>query len=165
MPLHVALAHGSFTGIRIGIATAKAMSEVMQIPVIGVTSLETLAYLENTENNIATLIDAKNNQVYCGIFNSNYELLENYIADDIIKVAEKLKTYAPLTFVGNGSTVHSELLSKLGVISQNTIQSAFALGKCAYIKYQKKETLTADTLLPLYLRKSQAERMKQDNAI
>ena len=155
---------GSFTGIRIGIATAKAMAEVMQIPVIGITSLETLAYLESTKNNIATLIDAKNNQVYCGLFNSNYELLQDYIADDIMEVIAKIKVHLPLTFVGNGAIVHKELLEKLGTLSTNTMQSAYALGKCAYSKYQKGDILTADTLLPLYLRKSQAERMKQDNA-
>ena len=159
---------GSFTGIRIGIATAKAMAEVIQIPVIGVTSLETLAYLEKTENNIASLIDAKNNQVYCGIFDSSYNLLEDYLADDINEAIAHLKSHLPLTLVGNGAILHKELLEKelgLATFSEETMQSAFALGKCAFNKYQKNEVLTADTLLPLYLRKSQAERMKQENGM
>lgn len=159
---------GSFTGIRIGIATAKAMTEVMQIPVIGVTSLETLAYLEKTQNNIVSIIDAKNNQVYCGIFNNEYSLLEEYIADDIMEVITYIKQHLPITFVGNGATLHKELLENHLGIANNTIQtmqSAFALGKCAFDKYKKGDVLTADTLLPLYLRKSQAERMKQNNGI
>ena len=157
---------GSFTGIRIGIATAKAMAEVMQIPVIGVTSLETLAYIETTKNNIATIIDAKNNQVYCGIFNNNYQLLQDYLADDITEIIPKLKSHLPLTLVGNGAIIHKELLGNLEKVtfSIETMQSAFALGKCAFNKWKKGDVLNADTLLPLYLRKSQAERMKQDNA-
>lgn len=159
---------GSFTGIRIGIASVKAMAEVLQIPVIGVTSLETLSYLVSSKNNIATLIDAKNNQVYAGIFDANHQLLENYMADDIHEVISHLKPYLPLTFVGNGALLHQSLLQeKLGNISfaDNHFQSAFSLGKCAYEKWQKGEVLTADTLLPLYLRKSQAERMKQSNGV
>lgn len=157
---------GSFTGIRIGIASVKAMAEVMNIPVIGVTSLETLAYLNTSPSGYTvSLIDAKNTQVYCGIFNDKLNNAIPYIADDINEVINKLKEFSPITFVGNGSILHKELLIKnLENVSflDEINQSAFALGKCAFNKWKNNETLTADTLFPLYLRKSQAERMKNN---
>ena len=159
---------GSFTGIRIGIASAKAMAEVMQIPVIGVTSLETLAYLSETQDTIVSLIDAKNNQVYCGIFDNNFKSKEEYLATDITEVIAHLKKYSRISFVGNGFIVHKELLkSELPNVtfSGKNTQSAFALGKCAFEKWENGETLTADTILPLYLRPSQAERMKQNSGM
>ena len=55
---------GSFTGIRIGIASIKAMAEVHNIPVAEITSLETLAVNDNSEKNKITLIDTRNNPVY-----------------------------------------------------------------------------------------------------
>ena len=59
---------GSFTGIRIGVATIKPMAEILNIKIASVISLEVLAKnVENTET-IVSLIDARNNQVYCGIF-------------------------------------------------------------------------------------------------
>ena len=64
---------GSFTGIRIGISSIKAIAEVLNVKVASVTSLETLAKnVENSEEIIVSLIDARNNQVYCGIFDNNY---------------------------------------------------------------------------------------------
>ena len=155
---------GSFTGIRIGIASVKAMAEAYNLPVVGVTSLETLAYSVQNSN-IVSLIDARNNQVYCGIFNQNHELQEDYLADDINAVLPYIDKYLPVTFVGNGAILHKELIEKKFsnvLFSQENSQSSFALGKCAYDKWKKGNVLTADTLLPLYLRKSQAERMKQE---
>ena len=158
---------GSFTGIRIGIASVKAMAEVMNIPVIGVTSLETLAYLNSSPScYTVSLIDAKNNQVYCGIFDASLNKIDDYIADDINFVIDKLKKYEHITFVGNGSLLHKDLLnanlSSIQFLERNN-QSAFALGKCAFNKWKNNEVLTADTLFPLYLRKSQAERMKSND--
>ena len=63
---------GSFTGIRIGVATIKPMAEILNIKIASVISLEVLAKnVENTET-IVSLIDARNNQVYCGIFDKKY---------------------------------------------------------------------------------------------
>lgn len=70
---------GSFTGIRIGISTVKAIAESLNIPVIAVSSLEGLAYNIHDSECICSLIDARNNQVYCGLFDSNHTLIGNYI--------------------------------------------------------------------------------------
>ncbi len=155
---------GSFTGIRIGISSVKAIAQSLDIPIVDVSSLEALAYNIQNENfkTICSLIDARNNQVYCGIFDNNYDLLENYLADDIIAVQKTLQKYENIIYVGDGAIVHKDLLNINGFIYENDIH-AKNIGKCAYNKYKNNKTKTADSLTPLYLRKSQAERMKQKN--
>lgn len=136
---------------------------VQNIPAIGVTSLETLAYTVTNANIICSLIDAKNEQVYCGIFDDQYNLLEDYTADHIDNIIPHLLKYNNVCFVGNGAILHQPKLEKtLSNISfaKDLNQSAFSLAKCAYRKYCNNDISNADTLLPLYLRKSQAERMK-----
>ena len=70
---------GSFTGIRIGISSVKAMAEAKKIKIIPVTSLQALSYNINIESGyICSLIDARNDNVYCGIFDKNHNLINNY---------------------------------------------------------------------------------------
>ncbi len=155
---------GSFTGIRIGISSIKAIAEFLNIPVIDVSSLEALAY--NVQNInckiICSLIDARNNQVYCGIFDKNYNLLEDYLADDINNIINILKKYEDIVFVGDGAIANKELLEIREFQYDNVIHSK-NIAKCAYSKYKNNYVKNADLLTPLYLRKSQAERMKQKN--
>jgi len=155
---------GSFTGIRIGISSIKAIAESLNIPVIDVSSLEALAYNIQSENykTICSLIDARNNQVYSGIFDKNYNLLEDYLADDINTIIESLKNYENIAFVGNGAIIHKDLLGITNFSYENVIHSK-NIAKCAYNKFKNNDIKTADTISPLYLRKSQAERMKQKN--
>lgn len=155
---------GSFTGIRIGISSIKAIAESLNIPVIEVSSLEALAYnIKNADcNTICSLIDARNNQVYCGIFDNNYDLLEDYLADDINYILDALSKYENIVFVGDGAVFHKDLLNIHNFTYDNFIHSK-NIAKCAYKKLKNKNTKTADTIIPLYLRKSQAERMKQKN--
>ena len=155
---------GSFTGIRIGISSIKAIAESLNIPVIAVSSLEALAY--NVQNidckTICSLLDARNNQVYCGIFDKNYNLLEDYLADDINNIIKSLEKYEDIVFVGDGAIVHKDLLGIKDFHYDNIIHSK-NIAKCAYNKFKNNDTKTADSIMPLYLRKSQAERMKQKN--
>ena len=156
---------GSFTGIRIGISSIKAIAEVNNIPVAGVSSLETLARIDEKNRIKISLIDARNNQVYCGIFDENYDKKEDFIADDINIVIEKLKKYQNIVCIGDGAILHKEKLEQnLENIEFSDIneQSAFCVGLIAYKKYQKNDLYTADTITPMYLRKSQAERMKKN---
>ena len=164
MPLHAMLVLGSFTGIRIGISSVKAIAESLNIPVTDVSSLEALAYnIESKKSQtICSLIDARNNQVYCGIFDENYNILEDYLADDINTVLKVLANYKNISFVGDGAVFHKDLLNIQDFKYDNFIHSK-NIGKCAFKKFKNNNTKTADTIVPLYLRKSQAERMKQKN--
>ncbi|MBP3597289.1 MAG: tRNA (adenosine(37)-N6)-threonylcarbamoyltransferase complex dimerization subunit type 1 TsaB [Clostridia bacterium] len=146
---------GSFTGIRIGVASTKAMAEVWNIPVASITSLETLARSVETNNPIVSLIDARNNQVYMGIFDNKYNKIEEYLADDINIAIEKIKKYETISIVGDGSIIHKELLLqniKNIDFSENNEQYARNVGKMSYKKYLENDLKNADTVIPIYLR-------------
>lgn len=160
----VTVGPGSFTGIRIGIASIKPMAEVYNIPVASVTSLETLARNDESSKNKIVLIDARNNQVYAGVFDCNYNLLEDYIADDINEVIKKINKYENSVIIGDAGILHKEVLKAniKGIeFSENNKQSAISTGRIGYKKFLNKDLKNADTVLPTYLRKSQAERMKK----
>ncbi len=160
--------HGSFTGLRIGISTVKAFSDVTNIPIIGISSLESLAYNIKTDGLIACMIDAKNDNVYFALYNlenNTYTLKEDLSASNINDVIALLKKYKDnyITFVGDGSVVHKSAISqnfekvKFATESQN-IQSSISIALAAFDKFQKGFIQNSNTLSPLYLRKSQAER-------
>ena len=155
---------GSFTGIRIGISSVKAIAESLNIPVLSVSSLEALAYnISNVScDTICSLIDARNNQVYAGIFDKSYNLLENYLADDINNIIPIIKKYNNILFVGDGAIIHKDLLKITSFPYENIIHSK-NIAKCGYKKFINNDIKTADSIIPLYLRKSQAERMKSIN--
>lgn len=159
---------GSFTGIRIGLASAKAMAEVYNIPIVSVSSLDSLAYNVEFNGNICSIIDAKNNQVYMGLYDCNRKILSDYIADDIntcINIINKFNSN--FMFVGDGSIVHKNLLatnfkSNSNFSTSNTL-NAFAFSRCGLDKFNSGFVENSDNVLPMYLRKSQAERMKDIN--
>jgi len=157
---------GSFTGIRIGISTVKAFADVKNIPIIGVTSLESLAYNINSNGLIATLIDAKHDNIYFALYeleNNKYKTVIEPVSDTISNVITTLKNYTDtITFVGDGSEVHKDLISneisncEFATTEQN-LQTSISVGKSAYDKFVASDYQPSYSLSPIYLKKSQAE--------
>ena len=156
---------GSFTGIRIGVGTVLAFEDSLNIPCIGVSSLESLAYNVKKKGIICSLIDAKNDNVYFGLFGNdqNYQQLDDLAFLSIDEVISKIKIFDNITFVGDGALVHQELLKNsthnCSFCDKNDL-SSYSLGIAGLYKYNRN---IKNSLMPLYLRKSQAERALERN--
>lgn len=157
---------GSFTGIRIGVGTVLAFKDSLNIPCIGISSLEALAYNINTDGIICSLIDAKNNNVYFGVFEKKNNIvtqLEEFSFKTIDEIIPILQKYNKIIFVGDGSTQHKEFLHSnfnTSTFSDKNDLSSFSLGLAGLSAYNKNINFD---LMPLYLRKSQAERALEKN--
>lgn len=158
---------GSFTGIRIGVGTTLAFQDSLSIPCVGISSLEALAYNVKNDGIICSLIDAKNNNVYLGLFKlekNEYNQIGEFQFKTIDETLNILKEYStsPITFVGDGSITHKDLLEKhLGtcLFNEKNNLSSYSLGLAGFNTYKKG---IQTSLMPLYLRKSQAERALEE---
>lgn len=159
---------GSFTGIRIGIATIKAFSDTFSKPIIGISSLEALTHNITSNGYICSLVDAKHDNVYCSLseYNQNvYTKIQDDSFENIYDLAQNLKKYNNfIFFVGNGSIVYedmlkSELKEKAIILKEESYHNinAIHIGKVAFSKFLADPTQDFSFLEPLYLKKSSAE--------
>lgn len=164
----VARGPGSFTGIRIGVSTVKGLAWASDRPCIGVSTLEAMAW-----NGIAwgglvcPVMDARRNQVYNALFEIHDGRPVRLTEDRPISLedlsAEVLDLGRPVFLVGDGSFLTARFFSDRGVpfiqAPDNLIwQSAWGVGMAA----MDKEPGDAGSLLPVYLRLSQAERERNE---
>ncbi len=165
---------GSFTGIRIGIATIKAFVDVFDKKSIGISSLEGLAYNVVGSKYVCSIIDAKNENCYCALFkfeNNFYVLQDKFLSDNIQNVLENLSNYANenITFVGDGSAVYNNQIktvfknSKFATENQNKCSSV-SVGIAAF-NHINNNLNYDNTLTPMYLKKSQAERQLEEGKL
>lgn len=148
---------GSFTGIRIGISTVKAFFDSLNIPCVGISSLEILAYNIKKDGLICSTIDCKNNNCYFALYNlfdGIYTVLEEPCSKTVSEVLDLLNTkYAnkSIEFVGDG--IPSE--------STNCYLNVENLGIAGYKKFINNDYIAED-VLPLYLKKPQAQRQLEE---
>ncbi len=172
---------GSFTGVRIGITTAKAFMDSKNIAGVGISSLEALAYNLNKPGYICSLIDAGHENVYAGIFNiieengilktkeNNLSFLSfknergELTSDNLFKFLKStVSNNEPIYFVGNGAITYKNLLleKNKNIFFANEDEcniSSITIAKIGYTNYKCGNYGSSDILVPIYLRKSQAE--------
>ena len=166
----IAVAHGpgSFTGIRIGVSMVKGLAWAGEKPCVGVSTLEALAWHGLAAGGyVCPVMDARRNQVYNAIFK-----IENgrpvRVTEDrpiaLSELAEEIRALdAPMFLVGDGAELTEKYLSEQGlactVAPENLRwQSAWGVAMAA----MDKQPGDADSLLPVYLRLSQAERERNE---
>lgn len=171
----IASGPGSFTGLRIGSATAKGLGLALNIPIIPVPTVDSLAYnLYGSEKLICPLMDARRNQVYTGLYTFEGAALvtiEPQCAVDVTEIIGKInETGKEVVFLGDGVSVYKEKLEKLTQVpfyfapaccNRQRAACVAALGEKLY---QLGTVQSAAEHAPDYLRLSQAERERIQQA-
>lgn len=167
-----AVAHGpgSFTGIRIGVSTVKGLAWGCDKPCVGVSALEAMAYhgLAFGEGSLlCCVMDARRQQVYNALFTVENSLPRRLCPDRAIalsELAEEVRAMGKTPhLVGDGALLTLEDFSQRGidaVMAPENLrhQSAYGVAMAA----RTATPGTADDVLPVYLRLSQAERERQE---
>ena len=166
---------GSFTGLRIGSATAKGIALALNKPIVEISSLEAMAFqLFGTEKLICPIMDARRNQVYAGVYKFEGCEIKNVVpdcAEDISDLINRLNDIGgSVIFLGDGVPVFGNILKeeiKSGcefALGFQNRQRAAALGILA-VKYANEGKFISSTMhRPRYLRLSQAERERLERA-
>lgn len=154
---------GSFTGIRIGIASVKGLSDGCGKKCFPVSTLEALAYNIIGQDAIAcSVMDARCNQVYCALFDVGNSTVVRMTEDEAIKIdelSERLKGFdKKIIFVGDGAEICHRALGYDIAPPVTRFQNAASVGICTFKNFSEEKLLSASELLPVYLRLPQAER-------
>lgn len=172
----IASGPGSFTGLRIGAATAKGLGLALNKPLVEVPTLEGMAYnLCGCTQLVCPLIDARRSQVYTGIYSFEkadgaycLQIVEPQRAAGISEIIDSLNELGrEVIFLGDGVPVYGDIIREQMQIpytfapASNNRQRAASVAALGIIYYKEGKTVSAAAHQPEYLRKSQAEQEAQ----
>lgn len=159
----VSIGPGSFTGIRVGVGTAKGLAYSLGCELVGVNELDVLAHtVSKTPNKIISLIDARKGRTYYSVYEyvgDNIKRVSEYGAEELKLILEDYKD-EKVIFTGDGSILYKDIIDEIMGdnaiynLKSNSMVRAGILGEMA-------ATMEADnlfTLEPYYISKTQAER-------
>lgn len=169
----VAAGPGSFTGLRIGSATAKGLAFAMEKPIVPVPTLEGLAYqMYGTDALVCPIMDARRSQVYTGIYEfvdekDGYDMrvIKEQCAAAFDEIAEELNRLGrKVIFLGDGVPVFKERMAQVVQVpytlapAHRNRQSAACIAALGSVYYAQGRAVSGAEHVPEYLRLSQAER-------
>ena len=164
---------GSFTGLRIGAATAKGLGLALNKPLIHIPTVDGMAYgLFGYSGLICPIMDARRNQVYTGLYRfteGEFQVVEEQMAISVSELIEKLNAYGEkVTFLGDGVPVYRNQFEN-GLTGEYAFapahlnrQRAAAVGALGMKYFQEGKVESARDHRPDYLRLSQAERERAE---
>jgi len=167
---------GSFTGVRIGVSTVKGLAFRYRTPCIGVSSLDGMAMaMGGVDGLVVPVMDARRDLVYTAVFRSHTDgTVERLTEDDQVAITdllERLKTYGdvPVYFTGDAHRKVAENPNAPKTTAHTpgslVFPSAYGVALAALREWNNmddKSAFTDEKLLPVYLRKSQAEREREE---
>ena len=164
---------GSFTGLRIGSATAKGLGQALNIPLIHVPTLDAMAYnMYGTDMLVCPIMDARRSQVYTGIYSFEKGRLVIHRASCAVSAGELLEELAGYgrrtVFIGDGIPVFRELIDADARFEHEFAppgmnrQRASSVAVLGAEYFARGMTVPAKEHLPEYLRVSQAEREREE---
>ena len=158
---------GSFTGVRIGVATIKGLAFSRNKPCVGISTIEALSSnMEGFSGIVAPIMNARRGQVYTGAFLNGVRIL----ADQCMMLTDLLSFLKDkgecVYFVGDGYSLIEGLEEEYPFIKSTPqllrYQNAYSVGKLAYKKITENNYVTDTELRVEYLRKAQAEREREE---
>lgn len=169
----VAKGPGSFTGLRIGSATAKGLGLALDKPLVEVPTVDGLAYnLWGAADVVCPLMDARRNQTYTGLYefiDGQMHVIEAQCAVDIAQIVERINALGrAVIFLGDGVSVFRPYLEEQIQVPYTFApahlnkQRAGAVAALALTYVREGKTVSAQAHQPDYLRLSQAERERQE---
>ena len=165
---------GSFTGLRIGSATAKGLGLALDIPLVEVPTLDAMAYqLYGNRDLICPMMDARRGQVYTGVYtfteDGSFVCVKEaraVAAEEILQLLQEKGQ--KVIFLGDGVPVHKELIEKSLTIPFSFApafcmrQRAAAVAQLGAKYYREGLAISSDQHAPKYYRMSQAERERME---
>ena len=169
----VAIGPGSFTGLRIGLSTVKGLAYGWKIPVVGVpTLLAVAARVTGWDGLICPLLDARKKEVYAALFRKKRQGLEQLTQDlvatpeEVVQKVEALGNRESCLFIGDGVQVYANLITAtlgnrcLLTLGETYPSTACAVAQLGEERLNRQEFDSLGSLVPLYLRPSEAEVKK-----
>jgi len=170
----LAIGPGSFTGLRIGLSTVKGLAYGSDAPVIGISTLAAVAArVDDTDGYVCPFLDARKKEVYAALFSRKGKTLKRASDDfaaspeNVVEAVRRLIRDEPCLFIGDAARTYAnvvkESLGKNGRLTpgENYPSIASAVAFLAEEKIHRREYDSVGSLVPLYLRPSEAELKRQ----